>query len=272
MTLAWTLFFAGTALVSTLLFALASLVAWSTFANYVALPLVAAMFVAKYACRRFALSGMRQSSLLDAVRALPAVDADEAERRAVTATSSGASGSSSLPATMSSFPLFFHASLDQTLAWRDGAPVSVHAFLADVKRVAAALPAGGHVYNVCANRYRFTVSLCATLVAGKTSLLPSTHTPEMVRALASFAPDAFCLHDSANCAIDLPRFRYPEADGAPDAHADAVPQIDGARVVAYVFTSGSTGTPVSHRKTWAFSCATCAPPRASVCSTRRPRR
>ncbi|BAN27674.1 AMP-binding protein [Caballeronia insecticola] len=154
---------------------------------------------------------------------------------------------------MPTFPLVFHASPDQTLAWRDGAPVRVRDFLADVQRVAAALPEGGHVFNVCTDRYRFTVSLCATLVAGKTSLLPSTHTPEMVRALASFAPDAFCLHDSDDCAIDLPRVRYP--DNAPTLSSTAdvtVPQIDGARVVAYVFTSGSTGVPVPHRKTWGF--------------------
>jgi uncharacterized membrane protein len=68
-TLAWTLFFVGIALCSTLLFAFAPIVTWSTFANYLALPLVAVMFVAEYGCRRLALPGMRPSSMLDAVRA-----------------------------------------------------------------------------------------------------------------------------------------------------------------------------------------------------------
>ncbi|CAB3800824.1 hypothetical protein LMG28688_05255 [Paraburkholderia caffeinitolerans] len=161
---------------------------------------------------------------------------------------------------MSTHPLVFHASPRQVIAWRDGSPVTVRAFLAEVARVAAALPPGGHVFNVCRDRYRFAVSLCAALVAGRISLLPSTQTPEMVRQLAVFAPDAFCLHDSADCAIDLPRFRYPETapvasdtrlnvDAQDDAPFD-VPQIDAARVMAYVFTSGSTGAPVPHRKTW----------------------
>ncbi|KAG8149580.1 AMP-binding protein [Burkholderia catarinensis] len=155
---------------------------------------------------------------------------------------------------MPTHPLVFHSSPDQTIAWRDGAPVTVRAFVADVARVAAALPAGAHVFNVCRDRYRFAVSLCAALVAGKVSLLPSTHTPEMVRQLASFAPDAFCLHDAPDCAIDLPRFAYPDA--APGGLAGdapfAVPQINAARIMAYVFTSGSTGAPVPHRKTWGF--------------------
>ncbi|GJH29204.1 AMP-binding protein [Caballeronia novacaledonica] len=153
---------------------------------------------------------------------------------------------------MQTFPLVFHSSPDQTIAWRDGVPVTVREFLADVQALADALPEGGHVFNVCTDRYRFTVSLCATLVAGKTSLLPSTHTPEMVRALASFAPDAFCLHDNDDCAIDLPRFRYPPSAASRVAGEAHVPHIDGARVVAYVFTSGSTGVPVPHRKTWGF--------------------
>ncbi|WP_412023019.1 AMP-binding protein [Burkholderia cepacia] len=155
---------------------------------------------------------------------------------------------------MPTHPLVFHSSPDQTIAWRDGTPVTVRAFVADFARVAAALPAGAHVFNVCRDRYRFAVSLCAALVAGKISLLPSTHTPEMVRQLASFAPDAFCLHDAPDCAIDLPRFAYPDA--APGDFADdapfAVPRIDAARIMAYVFTSGSTGAPVPHRKTWGF--------------------
>ncbi|HDR9588981.1 TPA: acyl-CoA synthetase family protein [Burkholderia stabilis] len=155
---------------------------------------------------------------------------------------------------MPTHPLVFHSSPDQTIAWRDGTPVSVRAFVADVARVAAALPAGAHVFNVCRDRYRFAVSLCAALVAGKVSLLPSTHTPEMVRQLASFAPDAFCLHDTLDCAIDLPRFAYPDAasTGLASDAPFAVPHIDAARIMAYVFTSGSTGAPVPHRKTWGF--------------------
>ncbi len=152
---------------------------------------------------------------------------------------------------MPTYPLVFHASPDQTIAWRDGAPVAVRTFLAEVARLAAVLPAGGHVFNACTDRYRFAVGLCATLVAGKISLLPASQTPETVRQLAAFAPDVLCLHDAPDCAIELPRLRFPEPlpSAATDAPVD-VPQIDAARVMAYIFTSGSTGTPVPHRKTW----------------------
>ena len=68
-TLAWTLFFVAVAAVSTLLFATASLAAWSTFANYLALPLVGAMFVAEHAWRRIALPDARRPGMLATIRA-----------------------------------------------------------------------------------------------------------------------------------------------------------------------------------------------------------
>lgn len=109
--------------------------------------------------------------------------------------------------------------------------------------------------NVCADRYRFTVALAASLMTGKVSLLPPTHTPEVIRRLAAFAPDVFCLTDQEECDIDLPQMRYRPDDGPAGSgrlHAGnwRVPQLDASRTVAFVFTSGSTGSPVPHRKTW----------------------
>lgn len=68
-TVAWTLFFAAMALVSTGLFFLAPLVTWSFFANFLTLPLVALMFIAEYWVRRWVLPDVQQTHILDAVRA-----------------------------------------------------------------------------------------------------------------------------------------------------------------------------------------------------------
>ncbi len=140
------------------------------------------------------------------------------------------------------------------LAYRAGAPIVVRQFLADVARLGAVLGEGGHVLNVSADRYRFTVGFAASLVTGKVSLLPSTRTPEVIAQLKRFAPDAVCLSDEDACDIALPLVRFPEAacaahpGGASAAHA--VPRIDPGRRAAWVFTSGSTGTPVPHEKTF----------------------
>jgi acyl-coenzyme A synthetase/AMP-(fatty) acid ligase len=116
-------------------------------------------------------------------------------------------------------------------------------------RVAAALPARGHVLNVCTDRYRFTVGLAASLVAKKVSLLPSTQAAEAIRQLTAFAPDVFCLTDDARCDIDLPRMQFPEAP--VEEHPPwRCPEIDTRQIAAYLFTSGSTGTPQPYPKSW----------------------
>lgn len=143
------------------------------------------------------------------------------------------------------------------VAYRAGTPILVPQFLADVHRLTAILGAAGHVLNVCADRYHFTVGFAASLLSGKVSLLPSTQTPEVVRQLTAFVPDVVCLTDEADCPLALPHVRYPRDDTvAPppsalrQSAAAEVPQIDASQLAAYVFTSGSTGTPLPYRKSW----------------------
>lgn len=68
-TVAWTVFFALMAIISTMLFFLAPLATWSFFANFLTLPLVALMFVAEYKIRAWALPNVPPIHFLDAVRA-----------------------------------------------------------------------------------------------------------------------------------------------------------------------------------------------------------
>ena len=108
--------------------------------------------------------------------------------------------------------------------------------------------------NACTDRYHFTVGFAATLVAGKLSLLPSTRTPEVIRRLRELAEDVVCLTDEDECDIELPRVPYPRAEARaqprPYTAVFTVPAIPAAQPAACVFTSGSTGTPLPHRKSW----------------------
>ena len=157
---------------------------------------------------------------------------------------------------MNTFPLITHPAPEDVLAYRRGESISVAHFLADVRQLAAALPAGRHVLNACADRYRFAVGMAAALLADKISLLPPTLTPEMVRQVRHFAPDVFCLADQPQ-SIDLPHCAWADVmtartPVAADARANTadIPQIPASRTAAIVFTSGSTGVPVAHRKSW----------------------
>jgi hypothetical protein len=107
-------------------------------------------------------------------------------------------------------PLVGHQHAEQIVAWQGTRAISLAQFLADVNTVKNQLPNSQHIFNMCADRYHFAVGLAAAIVTGRISLLPSTHTPDMVRQMQVFAPDVFCLHDLVHCEIDLPKFQFPE--------------------------------------------------------------
>jgi acyl-coenzyme A synthetase/AMP-(fatty) acid ligase len=150
---------------------------------------------------------------------------------------------------MDTIPLLSHRAPTAVIAYRAEAPVTAQRFLSDAAHLAQSLPPGTHVLNVCADRYRFTVGLAACLMTGRVSLLPSTHTPEVIGQLASFAPDAFCLTDDSKCDIALPQVLYSEELSAEELPW-SVPAIPVTQLAAIVFTSGSTGMPLPYRKTW----------------------
>jgi len=114
------------------------------------------------------------------------------------------------------------------------------------------LPSGKHVINVCTDRYQFAVGLAACVLTRKVCLLPPTRTPEVIRQLATFAPDVLCLTDEEDCDIALPQVRVPQGSVSRQNAVSpwSVPEIEGSQLVAHVFTSGSTGVPVPHPKSW----------------------
>jgi len=68
-TLAWTLFFLGISLISTLLFVFCSIDVWSVFANFLTLPLIALMFVVEHLVRLRKLPYLERHSIMDSILA-----------------------------------------------------------------------------------------------------------------------------------------------------------------------------------------------------------
>jgi acyl-coenzyme A synthetase/AMP-(fatty) acid ligase len=144
-------------------------------------------------------------------------------------------------------PLLAHSTPEAPVAYRAGVPIPAWQFVADAQSLAARLPPGAPVLNACADRYHFAVGLSAAMLAAQRSLLPPTHTPEVIRHLRAGDPSALCLTDQPDCRIELPQLHYPAGQsGRPRSWQ--VPQIPAQRCVADVYTSGSTGLPVPHRK------------------------
>jgi acyl-coenzyme A synthetase/AMP-(fatty) acid ligase len=150
---------------------------------------------------------------------------------------------------MDTIALLSHTAPTAVVAYRGGVAITAQTFLSEAAHLAQSLPETRHVLNVCADRHHFTVGLAACLMSQRVSLLPSTHTKEVITQLKEFAPDAFCLTDDPRCDIDLPQVQYPQQPPAASGSFN-VPAIAAAQLAAIVFTSGSTGRPLPHNKTW----------------------
>jgi len=176
------------------------------------------------------------------------------------------------PSAQREIPLLAHANPADIVAYRGTRAITAAEFLNDAALLAARLPAGRHALNVCADRYRFAVGLAACLTTARISLLPSTYTPEVIRQLNEFAPDAFCLTDDPACDIALPRVHCAPADCGANVDIDWRPAaIPAAQIAAIVFTSGSTGVPLPYRKTWGrlARCVQNGAPRLGLAAARR---
>lgn len=138
---------------------------------------------------------------------------------------------------MVSFPLIDRPA-DAALFLLPTGPVTTRRFLADAGSLAAGLPPGQHVLNLCRDRYRFALTLAAALIAGRVSLLCGDPSQTVVTSLLERYPDTVIIGDT-------------DAHATPEADLDIPAAIPGDRLTAIVFTSGSTGTPVAHEKRWA---------------------
>ncbi|MGE5319601.1 MAG: AMP-binding protein [Hyphomicrobiaceae bacterium] len=151
---------------------------------------------------------------------------------------------------MNALPLITGHGLDGVLAWLPGGPRRVRDFLADAEALAARLPSGSALLNLCHDRYRFAVGFAAGLITGRVSLQPASHSSETLLRIRADFPDLVCLCDGDFDTLDLPRCDFPElAEADPQQVAD-IPRIPVDRLAAILFTSGSTGLPQPQRKTW----------------------
>lgn len=156
--------------------------------------------------------------------------------------------------SLSALPLLSPRDMAAALAWRGGKPVSAAVFMAQARALAARLPASGQPVNLCADRYFFALGLVAAWLRGQTSLLPPNALPDTLARLAAGSTPAYGLSDDPALQVaGLHVIFVGEAD-TDTAQADPgptdVPQVQRDLPAACLLTSGSTGDPQPHTKTW----------------------
>ena len=139
--------------------------------------------------------------------------------------------------------------IDDALGWRNGEPLSAGRFCSAAIELAARLPRSSQILNLCDDRMNFALGLVAALMAGKTTLLPSSRAAGVVRDLVANNPESCCLADHDELPAGLPALMMPSwPHGAVAPHA--MPAIPGDLAAVVLFTSGSTGRPRPHVKSW----------------------
>ena len=129
----------------------------------------------------------------------------------------------------------------------NGGVVTVAQFAADVLACAENLPDGRYAVNLCVDRYRFCVAFFAALVRGHTNLLPTQRDATTFDALRRAHGPVVTLSDTPSQGADVLIEVDPGGNGVA-----SLPSIDRTRQAVVAFTSGSTGTPTPHVKTWAM--------------------
>ena len=149
---------------------------------------------------------------------------------------------------MADLPLIRNYAAGAVFAYQERRPIRVEEFLGEAEQLARVLPDRQHVINLCADRYRFTVGLAAALLRRQVSLFPPKSTPDLLERLGQRYSGIYCLTDGSAESPQLETFPYPAMEKV--VIAGSIPRIPEAQAAAVLFTSGSTGQPVPHAKSW----------------------
>ena len=125
------------------------------------------------------------------------------------------------------------------IGWREGQPVPWEHFLAAAHALARRLPQDGYCINLCDDRLNFLLAFAAALLARSTSLLPQSRAPDSLRELENSYRNAVAIAD-------------PEVAERWSTRDDVgvMPLLPADQRAAVLFTSGSTGEPQAHAKSW----------------------
>src|SRR5688572_6256524 len=124
-----------------------------------------------------------------------------------------------------------------------GTTVRMAQFVAKAEQLASALPTAAYVINLAENRHHFLLGWVAATLREQVTLLPPGQTSDVLARLRREYSDHHTLDDAGIAGLIASGSR-------PITTLAASWEVPAERVVAIAFTSGSTGEPQAHPKTW----------------------
>lgn len=131
-----------------------------------------------------------------------------------------------------------------------GHDVTAGLFLHAASGIADGLPDRPFVINACQGRFEFALTFAAALMRGQITLLSGERSSEPLRNLSKQYRGLYLATDDASLNSAVPRHLIAPFPLSIPARSPAVPMLPATRDAAIVFTSGSTGQPAAHAKSW----------------------
>lgn len=145
-----------------------------------------------------------------------------------------------MSAQADAFALLAGRDLDAPVAWVAGQARSGRRFLADAQALSRRIPVSARcIVDLCPNRYEFAVVMAAALLRGLPTLMPPNAMASTLALLQREHPGAWLIE----------KLDHPASD-AEVAGVHEAPAIAPDQLAAVLLTSGSTGVPVPHGRSW----------------------
>ncbi len=138
-------------------------------------------------------------------------------------------------------PLLIRADPQACFARHQGRDITQREYLEDAKSLARLLPERRYLINLCECSYHFLVAFGAALIREQTNLLPASRAEQVVTEVVASWESSHIVDDGRVAAAIHQAIRHERF---------SVPLVDAEHVAVIGFTSGSTGQPRPHPKTW----------------------
>jgi acyl-coenzyme A synthetase/AMP-(fatty) acid ligase len=154
-----------------------------------------------------------------------------------------------VPESAATCPLICRAP-DQPIFRLDERTVTAGRFLNAARQAAEALPSGAFVVNLCRDRLAFALALVAAMLRGQVTLLTSDRSSDWLAAVPGMFSGVYAVADHLAATQPL-HCHVLEHDSIWTAwDTGTIPDVPASQPACVVFTSGTTGQPLAHRKSW----------------------